>query len=37
MTNYFEYRLIDKNKVTYHNGWVKDIEKDILISRRQRS
>lgn len=25
MTNYFEYWLIDKNKVTYHNSWVTDI------------
>ena len=25
MTNYFEYWLIDKEKVTYHNSWVTDI------------
>jgi len=25
VTNYFEYWLIDKNKVTYHNSWVTDI------------
>ena len=23
--NYFEYRIIDKEKVTYHNSWVTDI------------
>ncbi len=23
--NYFEYRIIDKGKVTYHNSWVTDI------------
>jgi len=26
LTNYFEYWLIDKNKVTYHNSWVTDIQ-----------
>ena len=25
ITNYFEYWLIDKEKVTYHNSWVTDI------------
>ncbi len=25
VTNYFEYWLVDKNKVTYHNSWVTDI------------
>lgn len=25
ITNFFEYRLIDKEKVTYHNSWVTDI------------
>lgn len=26
MTNYFEYWLIDKQKATYHNSWVTDME-----------
>jgi len=25
LTNYFEYWLVDRNKVTYHNSWVTDI------------
>jgi hypothetical protein len=42
LTNYFEYWLIDKNKVTYHNSWVTDIQirrdnvKDLVVGGRCR-